>query len=205
MSVDKQEVLSPGRAYHIYNKAIGSDKLFITEKDYHYFFKKLERFIIPVADILCYCLIPNHFHLLVKIKETKDLEEKPSVNKNGKEKFVHQAFSNLLNSYTKSFNKAHKRVGRLFLYSDKRILVDDDNYLSYLVCYIHQNPIHHGMTNSYFTWKHSSFKYCLSTYSDGPIGINKDYVISLFGDRDELLLYHEENRASARMDELLLE
>ncbi len=70
---NKLQKLTFGDAYHIYNKAISHDKLFITSEDYFYFLKKLERYILPVADIVAYCLIPNHFHLLAVMKEEENI------------------------------------------------------------------------------------------------------------------------------------
>ncbi len=116
-ATNKLEKLIPGNTYHIFNRANGSDKLFVIEDDYFYFLQKLNRYILPVAHIISYCLIPNHFHLLVEIKEFE-----PSVLKLSKQfnkspyLYLSKAFSNFFNSYTKSFNKAHKRSGRLFLY-----------------------------------------------------------------------------------------
>jgi putative transposase len=68
------ETIEPGNYYHIYNKAIGNDLLFKREDDYIYFFKKLKRYIFPVAEILSFCLIPNHFHLMTKMKEVEESE-----------------------------------------------------------------------------------------------------------------------------------
>lgn len=115
-TIEKQERLFPGYTYHIYNKAIGTDRLFISNKDYQYFLIKLERFISPIAEILSYCLIPNHFHLLVDIKESEEIEIKSIAYAKDPDKLISQVFSNFFNSYSKSFNKAHNRAGRLFLY-----------------------------------------------------------------------------------------
>ncbi len=57
-----------GETYHVYNKSVGGVLLFKSSNDYFYFLKKLERYILPIADIYAYCLIPNHFHFLLKIK-----------------------------------------------------------------------------------------------------------------------------------------
>jgi len=63
--------LEPGCFYHIYNHANGSDNLFREEENYYYFMRKWNKYIHPIADTVAYCLMPNHFHLLVKVKDRK--------------------------------------------------------------------------------------------------------------------------------------
>jgi REP element-mobilizing transposase RayT len=61
--------LEPGCFYHIYNHANGSDNLFREEENYYYFLRKWKKYIHPIADTVAYCLMPNHFHWLVKVKD----------------------------------------------------------------------------------------------------------------------------------------
>lgn len=79
--------IEPGRHYHIYNRANGSENLFRGEADYHWFFVLVQRYILPVADLWAYVLMPNHFHFLVRIKENmvykyskEDFSSSPSAN-----------------------------------------------------------------------------------------------------------------------------
>ena len=95
------ESLICGEVYHIYNKSVGNDVLFKTPKDYEFFLKKLKRFILPVSDLLAYCLIPNHFHLLLKIK---DYELIPEIKNEEETIFLTQKFSNFFISYSRSYN-----------------------------------------------------------------------------------------------------
>lgn len=78
------------------------------------------------VDILAYCLMPNHFHFLLKQK-----------NENGITNFV----SKFTNSYTKYFNKKHKRVGPLFQGTFKAVHIEDTSQLLHVARYIHLNPI----------------------------------------------------------------
>ncbi len=202
-AVNQYEKLQFGEIYHILNKAIGNEKLFISQKDYFYFLQKLEHFLLPWIDVLAYCLIPNHFHLLVNIKEMDEIPDKllwPGGD--DKEKLIIQTFSNFFNSYAKSYNNIHNRKGRLFLYSFKRILVDDDDYLTYLISYIHRNPIHHGLSDDYASWKYSSYNAFLS---DKPSKVNKEYVLELFGSKEEFVSFHEDNRTKKGLKGYLLE
>jgi len=204
-ATNRSEKLQFGETYHILNKAIANEKLFISANDYFYFLQKLERFVLPWIDILSYCLIPNHFHLLVTIKEIDKISEKLlrlKDNDEDQEKLIIQSFSNFFNSYTKSYNKKHNRQGRLFLYPFKRILVDDDDYLTYVINYIHRNPIHHGITNNYSTWKYSSYKAFLT---DSPTKVNREYVLKLFGTKEEFISFHDDNKTKQGLREYLIE
>jgi REP element-mobilizing transposase RayT len=194
-----------GETYHILNKAISDDRLFISNDDYFYFLKKLERYILPWADVLSYCLIPNHFHLLISVKDFEEIPTKLFRISNPEEeheKKIIQAFSNFLNSYTKSYNKTHNRKGRLFLYPFKRIFVDDNDYLTYLIAYIHRNPIHHGITDSYSSWKYSSYN---TFISDKPTKVMRDYVLSLFGSKEEFNSFHADNKTVKGLKKYLIE
>jgi len=191
-TTNKLEKLTYGQTYHIYNKAISHEKLFITANDYFYFLKKLNRYILPTADIIAYCLIPNHFHLLVTIKEEEDIpSDLLKNNKEDTDKLISKSFSNFFNSYTKSFNIAHNRMGRLFLYPFRRILVDDENYFVCLINYIHRNPVHHGLTKDYSDWKYSSYNAYISKKTTA---INREEGLALFSSLDDFILFHKENK-----------
>lgn len=79
--------------------------------------------------------------------------------------------------------------------------MEDDDYLIYLINYIHRNPIHHGLTNFYSTWKYSSYIDILSNY---PTMIKREYVISLFGSLSDFVSFHDENRSRSGIDDKYL-
>lgn len=89
------------------------------------FLKTLEN-STKVVDIMSYCLIPNHFHLVLKQKED-----------NGVRSFV----ANFTNSYSKYFNFRHKRIGPLFQGIFKAVRVETDEQLLHLSRYVHLNPV----------------------------------------------------------------
>ena len=60
--------------YHIYNHANGRDNLFISVENYEYFLRQWTKYINPIANTLAYCLMPNHFHCLVLIKDQEEIE-----------------------------------------------------------------------------------------------------------------------------------
>ena len=83
-------LLFEGQFYHIYNRGNNKENIFFNENNYNYFLKKYDFYFLDYLDIYCYCLLPNHFHLLVRVKEIKqninlkDLQSLPDlVNLNG--------------------------------------------------------------------------------------------------------------------------
>lgn len=155
--------------YHIYNHANGDDNLFREEENYSFFLRKYHQYIDIIADTLAWCLMPNHFHLLVKIKsaeaiaatclkfETLDRLEPHNA-------FLSRQFSNFFSSYTQAFNKVYKRGGSLFIKNFKRKEVLDDDYLRSLVLYIHLNPVKHGFVKEINRWPWTSWSTFANTY-----------------------------------------
>ena len=144
--------LEPDKYYHIYNHANGSDNLFISAENYLYFLKKYAEYIIHTANTIAYCLMPNHFHFLIRIKEEEKLNEFFKEKNKRKDLggfenlqgLISKQFSNLFNAYTKSFNKEQDRKGSLFMQNFKRKEVNDEKYLRKLIHYIHYKPVEHA-------------------------------------------------------------
>lgn len=127
--------------YHVYNRGVEKRSIFMDESDYKLFLYFLKRYLTDDVNevrprwrkdlfrnisLLSYCLMENHFHLLLK------QESKESMT----------IFMRCLsNSYTKYFNQKYNRVGPLFQGKFKAILVQKDEYLLHLTRYIHLNPI----------------------------------------------------------------
>lgn len=140
--------------YHIYNRGVEKRVIFEDEMDYKVFLSYTKEYLSPKTNIekivlvtfkdtvfkgvprqpnnyhgkvelLAYCLMPNHFHLLIKQSE-----------KGGMRNFVHS----LLLRYSRYFNQKYKRVGPLFQGRYKAVSIDNDSYLLHLSRYIHLNP-----------------------------------------------------------------
>jgi len=203
MSKNKTENLEFGKVYHVFNRAISNELLFKRKNDYHYFLRQLEKYILPVAKIYAYCLMPNHFHLLIYTREEKDMNPKLIKKYETSDRDpITQSFSNFFNSYSKSYNKIYNRKGRLFLYPFKRILVDDNDYLLVLISYIHRNPVHHRFTKNFSDWKYSSYKTMLS---DGLTNIERSYIIDLFGGREGFISFHEKHKGKTGLGNYFFE
>ena len=137
--------------YHIFSHVNGKELIFREETNYQFFLKQLDKYILPIADIYSYCLLPNHFHLLLRFKDFE------GVNIDEQHKYLMKRFGDFLNSYAKAFNKMYERRGALFLNAIKRKKVTDEKYLMKVLHYIHNNPVNHGFVNKIDEWKHSSY------------------------------------------------
>jgi REP element-mobilizing transposase RayT len=140
----------PEHLYHIYNRGNNREALFFDQRNYLFFFDKIKKHMLPHVDILAYCLMPNHFHLMVYSKKTLD----PG-------KFS-QDLRVMLSSYTRAINNQIDRRGSLFQQNTKlKSLEDEDSKSDYpFICfqYIHQNPVKAGLTERFEDWEMSSFK-----------------------------------------------
>ena len=182
----KQDYFEPGVVYHVFNRGNNQENIFIEEKNYHFFFTLLKKYLLPVADIYAYCLLKNHFHFVLRIKDEEILPDKL------KQK-PYLAFSNLFNAYTKSINKAYNRKGSLFQEHLHRIRVEDENYLIQLIAYVHLNPVKHHFTEDFKNYNYSSY---LAYTSDKNTNIERDYIMSLFGDKTNFEYWHDLNKLS---------
>jgi REP-associated tyrosine transposase len=192
--------------YHIYNHANGNEQLFVEEENYRFFLKRYQKHIAPVADTLAYCLMPNHFHLLVQIKPQEEiiiLIEKPAVSrKYGKiatsaekdvfmSNLVSKQFANLFSSYTQAFNRKYQRRGSLFVKNFKRKRIEDEDYYTHLIQYIHLNPVKDGFVQYPGEWKFSSYQAILST---APTTVKREKVIEWFGGIENFRYCHLESK-----------
>ncbi len=193
-------MLQPAQFYHIYNHANGHENLFLEEKNYHFFLGKIKLYLLPVCNLYAYCLMPNHFHLLVRIKNdgeiVKLLESFETFQKlNSEELFIHiekkisKSFSNLCSSYTQAFNKVYQRKGSLFMPNFKNTLVENELSFCNMVHYIHSNPVHHGFVKNITDWKFSSFN---SLISEKLTELERDYVLDAFGGKLAFDNYHKQ-------------
>jgi putative transposase len=181
--------LLPGKYYHIYNHANGSENLFYSHDNYLFFLKKYVEHILPIVDTFAYCLMPNHFHLAVRIKMATDLKNLEGLQDlQSLERFISQQFSNFFNAYSKAFNKQHNRRGNLFVHTFKRKQIDSDDYFKRLIHYIHFNPVHHNFVEDLRDWKYSSYE---SFFSEQASKINREEVIDWFGNQQAFFDFHQ--------------
>lgn len=187
--MQKMTSLTPGCYYHIHNRGHNREPIFFSDDNYRYFLKGYAEYISTIADTFAYCLLPNHFHILVQIKERQ--ETLPELK-------ASQQFANFFNSYTKSINKADQRTGSLFEKRFGRILIETHEQLQWLVIYIHRNPQKHGLVPDFRQYRYSSYQTILkigraASENNGKIGtkIKADYVLSWFGGLSPFVHAHE--------------
>lgn len=188
--------LISGEIYHVFNRGVASQPIFLQKRDYQRFldtvfyyqnknipiryskfltFSRSERDKIFddlvkgkdfIVDIICFCLIPNHFHLLVK-----------QIDDGGISKFV----GNLSNSYTRYFNTKNKRPGPLLQGKFKAVRIETDEQLLHVSRYIHLNPYTSFIVKNIEALTHYPYS-SLGEYlklHDNKI-VNKDLILTHF-------------------------
>jgi len=164
--------------YHYFNRGNNREHLFKEEANYRHFLQLLKKHITPVVDVYSYCLLPNHFHLVIKTKEPSKL---PPEYQSGKRK-LWQPFSNLFNAYAKAINKKYSRTGSLFQKMPKQIKIDNNRYLQEVILYVNNNAGHHNIAEPE-QYLHSSYHALLST---SKTLLARQQVWELFGSIEEL-------------------
>lgn len=141
--------LEQDKYYHIYNRGINGEKIFLCSDNYLYFLKLYLKYIEPIAYTFAYALMPNHFHFLVRIKE----------------------------------------------------LMNED-YLKYMVYYIHNNPIHHKFTKDLTEYQWTSFS---SILSEKQTHIERMEVLSWFEDKENFEFFHHQDHNMDRFSSYLID
>lgn len=170
----KLDVLEKEGYYHIYNRGINSTNIFENDENKSFFLKQLTKYLSGKVSLFAYCLMSNHFHLVVHLNED--------------EKSVTKGFSDLFNSYAKAFNKQNNRTGSLFEKHFKRIKLNDEKYLRNLILYIHLNPKHH-LDLDFTKYKFSSYQAFLS---DKETKMERERVLKLFDGTDNFIFCHNQ-------------
>lgn len=186
------KIYSKNGYYHIYNRGVEKRVIFCDKQDYRVFLSYIKAYLKPPLpikieittiggitfnkpkrplnnfykeiELLSFCLMPNHFHLLIKQKSSKSIE------------FFMRS---LLTRYVSYFNKRYKRVGVLFQGPYKAVLIENENYLLHLSRYIHLNSQKH------LPVKDSPLHLAYSSYGD-YLGLRKtawvktDLILSFF-------------------------
>jgi putative transposase len=166
---NSRKIYTDGGIYHIYNRGVEKRTIFEDEQDFKVFLKYLKEYLSPVSkteakttflvrnqsyvgikrkpknyngevELLVYCLIPNHFHLIIKVNKSSTLK-----------KFM----QSLSTRYSMYFNKKYQRVGSLFQDRYKAVLVKEEIYLLHLSRYIHLNPSEYtkDIKNAYSSYR----------------------------------------------------
>ena len=132
-----------GHFYHIYNRGKDKKSIFFYERDYLHFLELWQKYLSSYSlSVIAYCLMPNHFHILLRIYAESDVSRFMSI---------------VLNSYAKWLNTKYNRSGPLFSERFKAVHVDDPNFLLHLCRYIHLNPFTAKLVRRIELWRYSNY------------------------------------------------
>lgn len=176
--------------YHVFNRGVEKRKIFLNSKDFKIFIYYLFVYLKPLDDVfkkypqlpirlhprnlssevelISYCLMPNHFHFLLR-----------QFSRNGISRLMKQ----VTNAYTEYFNKRYKRIGSLMQGTFKAVKVETDEQLIHLSRYIHLNPVVDGIVNDVDDYNWSSYKDFIMGNSRGLCNIS--VILNLFKSSDE--------------------
>jgi putative transposase len=167
--------------FHVYNRGNNSQHIFFIRDNYLFFLKKIKDHILPYANVLAWCLMPNHFHLMIEVlQEELSVHSPGDLKSPGEFRSLNDSIAIMLRSYTRAINKQEKRSGALFQEGTKSIFLNSHelspayfqtdigtianislNEIEYPnVCfnYIHQNPVKDGLVSKPEDWEFSSFR-----------------------------------------------
>ncbi|ODS34383.1 MAG: hypothetical protein SCARUB_00514 [Candidatus Scalindua rubra] len=164
-----------GAFYHVLSRGNERKEIFRNDKDCSTFMELLgemsERFFV---DIFAYVLMGNHYHLLLRTN-------RPNISK---------SIQWLGVTYTRRFNIMHHRSGHLFQGRFKSFLIENDNYLLILSCYIHRNPLRAGIVRRLSDYQWSS--YTVYAYrKPSPDWLRTEVLLSQFPEKDKNLEYRK--------------
>jgi REP-associated tyrosine transposase len=165
-----------GQYYHIYNRGVEKRAIFACEENYRFLLRRIKEFLPDYSvTIIAYCLMPNHYHFLVRADEDGGISP-----------FLQRLF----NSYTQAFNQQEKRSGALFEGRAKSVLIDKNSYLFHIARYIHLNPVRAGLTKRPEDWVYSNYLEFIGLRKD-PL-YDDSFVYEQFGTPPEYRKFVED-------------
>ncbi len=183
--------IEPDKIYHIYNRGIDRTNIFYNAYDYKFFLRKYIQYVSPHVKTFAFCLIPNHFHFLLKTNPESSYD-----------KIVSEQLRRFFIVHSQRINSHNNRDGNLFCKSFKRIQVNNEDYWKRLVFYIHYNPVKHKLTENYKEYPYSSYNY----YSRGDNTlIDLNWALSIFGSFNDFSDYHKHLHDEIYIEKIMLE
>lgn len=185
--------------YHVYNRTNNKEALFKSDKDRYCFLSHFDFYTAAFLDTYSWCLLPNHFHLLVKIKnyetviayiiskpskelcstERKFLQQKATIHE-----LINNVFQRFLISYTMKFNHHYERKGNLLHRPFKHVLINKETQFSQAAIYINANAQKHKIVNDFTKYKWSSYKTILS---EQPTKLLRNDLLEWFGGKVQFI------------------
>ncbi len=189
----RNEILEPDCFYHIYNRGINSVKIFNEDKNYGFFLEKFLEYSKDILEVYAYCLMPTHFHIIVKIKSelliknfvTNQIHGNCKAGLHNDEMIVSKQIGKFISSYTQAFNKSQKRHGALLESPFKRKRIVDEEYLKNVIIYTHLTP--QDIAENFERYNYSSYN---SILSDTITNIERTEVLEHFGGNENFIYTH---------------
>jgi putative transposase len=175
----------PDIYYHFYNRGNNRQTVFFEPDNYLYFLGGMKKYLVPVVNIVAYCLMPTHYHILVRVRQKqtssapKDGETSEVLDGKEVSGQVSLAMQKFLISYTKAINKRFSRVGSLFQGQFQANPIKNNAHLLNLCVYIHANPVKDGLVANPADWVYSNYLEWLGQ-RDGSL-IDREFIQEHFG------------------------
>lgn len=171
--------MEPSQSYHIYNHANGTENIFPEEDNYRFFLQQYGKYLGDVVDTYAYCLMPNHFHLLIGVRPNlSGFENLTGLIRHPSKNPTIKGFADFFNSYTKAINKRFERKGNLFVRAFKRTPILAEKQWQETFLYIHLNPVKHGFVKDIQDWKWSSWH--AYQQPEKPSNLDRNYYLNFF-------------------------
>jgi len=181
-----------GKIFHIFNRGINQQTVFHDDQDKRIFLERFRKYLGDYCEVLCFCILDNHYHFLLRIKEGKDLPSNFS-----------KQFGKLILSYTHYYNRKYQHSGPVFHRRFKRLIVETEDYLRHLIWYIHSNPLKHGVEDEFWNYYYCSF-YFISRRLADPL-LSGSYTLELFGGLEPLMKFHSHSGDENHIKKLAME
>jgi len=176
--------------YHFYNRGNNRQAVFFESENYLYFLGGVTKYLVPVVYIVAYCLMPTHYHILVRVKQTSEVFKTSEVSLQ-----VSRAMQKFLISYTKAINKRFDRVGSLFQGQFQAKPIQSYSHLLNLCVYIHANPVKDGLVALPEDWIYSNYLEWLGQRA-GTL-VDREFIQEHFGspaEYKELITHYVKTR-----------
>ncbi len=175
-----------GHYYYIYNRGSGRVEIFQEEDNYYFVLGRIKKYSHEFnLNLITYCLMPNHYHMLIR----QDGEHRAGLLP-----------QRVFNSYTKAYNRKNGHSGTLFEGHYKVVHVTGESHLRHLCRYIHANPVKDGLVKKPEEWPYSNYLEWIGK-RQGTL-VDRDFVEGFF---DTSAVYQDFVRDFLIMRELPVE
>jgi REP element-mobilizing transposase RayT len=213
--------------FHVYNQGNNCQKLLHTKENFEFFLRRYDYYLSPFVETYAFCILSNHFHLLIQVKDEVIIREFIAQKVQLLEKIdlllddeiryckilerlqhfsipeiISKRFQALFTSIAKAINKQTGNTGSLFRKKLKRARVDNTCYFANLVWYIHRNPQYHRIIDDFRQYPWSSFNRIMISK---PTSLNKKAVLDWFYNPENYLNYHAITPDLTEIKHLLIE